>query len=115
MGLMDGKTALVFGVANRNSIAWGIAQRLHEEGARIGLSYAGEALRKRVLPLAENIDCDFVEPCDVTDDAAIDSVSQKRAFTSGRSMRSCIPSPTPHEMTWMAAWSTFHARAFNKP
>ncbi len=83
MGLMDGKTAVIFGVANRNSIAWGIAQRLHEEGARIGLSYAGEALRKRVLPLAESIGCDFAEPCDVTDDTAIDSVFAKASAHFG--------------------------------
>ena len=79
MGLMEGKTALIFGVANRNSIAWGIAERLHEEGARIGLSYAGEALKKRVLPLAESISCDFIEPCDVTRDEDIHRLFTKAA------------------------------------
>jgi enoyl-[acyl-carrier protein] reductase I len=71
MGLMDGKVALVFGVANKNSIAWGITKRFHEEGATIGLSYAGEILKKRVFPLAEEIGCDFVEQCDVTSDEEI--------------------------------------------
>ena len=56
MGLMDGKIVLVFGVANKNSIGWGIAQRLHDEGATIALSYAGEMLEKRVFPLAQEID-----------------------------------------------------------
>ena len=72
MGLLDGKNALVFGVANKNSIAWGITEALHNEGATIGLSYAGEVLKKRVTPLAESLSLDFVEECDVTDDAALD-------------------------------------------
>ena len=77
MGLMEGKTVLIFGVANRNSIAWGIAQRLHEEGAQIGLSYANAALLKRIIPLADSINCDFVEPCDVTSDKEIEEVFLK--------------------------------------
>ena len=77
MGLLDGKVALIFGVANKNSIAWGIAQKLHEEGATIGLSYAGEMLEKRVNPLAESIGCDFVEMCDVTDDDDMDALFEK--------------------------------------
>jgi enoyl-[acyl-carrier protein] reductase I len=74
MGLMDGKVALIFGVANKNSIAWGITQKLREAGATIGLSYAGEALEKRVFPLAKEVDCDFVEECDVSNDEALDRV-----------------------------------------
>lgn len=77
MQLLEGKTALVFGVANARSIAWGITQAFHAQGARLGLSYAGEALEKRVLPLAESIGCDFVEPCDVSDDAQIEAVARK--------------------------------------
>src|SRR5690606_12005945 len=84
MGLMDGKVALIFGVANKNSIAWGITQRLHEEGATIALSYAGEALEKRMRPLAEEIGCDFVEQCDVTDDAQLDALFEKFAARYGR-------------------------------
>src|SRR5512146_2922740 len=60
MGLLDGKTALVFGLANERSIAWGITQAMHREGARIGISYAGEALERRVKPLAEQIGCKWV-------------------------------------------------------
>jgi len=77
MGLMDGKVALIFGVANKNSIGWGITQRLHDEGATIALSYAGEPLAKRIKPLAEQIGCDFVEPCDVTSDEQLDEVFAK--------------------------------------
>ena len=77
MGLFEGKKGLIFGIANKNSIAWGIAQALHEEGAELGFSYAGEMLKKRIDPLAESIGVTFVEECDVTDDAAIDSVFAK--------------------------------------
>jgi len=71
MGVLAGKTALVFGVANKRSIAWGIVEALLREGATVGLSYAGEVLEKRVLPLAEEAGIDFVEPCDVTSDEQI--------------------------------------------
>jgi enoyl-[acyl-carrier protein] reductase I len=74
MGLLDGKVALIFGVANKNSIAWGIAQKFHEQGATIALSYGGEQLKKRVIPLAKQIDCDFTRQCDVTDDEQMDVV-----------------------------------------
>jgi enoyl-[acyl-carrier protein] reductase I len=74
MGLMDGKVALIFGVANKNSIAWGITQRFHEEGATVLLSYAGQVLEKRVKPLAEEIGCDFVMEADVTKDEDLDAV-----------------------------------------
>ncbi len=77
MGLFDGKQGLIFGVANKNSIAWGIAQALHDEGATLGFSYAGEVLKKRVEPLAEGIGSDFVEECDVTSDENIDAVFEK--------------------------------------
>ncbi len=84
MGLMDGKVALVFGVANKNSIAWGITRRLYEEGATIALSYAGEALEKRVMPLAQEVGCDFVEQCDVTNDDELDALFEKFAARYGR-------------------------------
>ena len=84
MGMMDGKVALIFGVANKNSIAWGITKRLHDEGATIALSYAGEILTKRVLPLAEEIGCDFVEMADVTSDEELDVVFQKVKARYGR-------------------------------
>lgn len=84
MGLMDGKVAVIFGVANKNSIAWGITQRFHEEGAQIALSYGDPVLEKRVFPLAEEIGCDFVELCNVTDDAQLDAVFAKIKERYGR-------------------------------
>jgi enoyl-[acyl-carrier protein] reductase I len=77
MGLLDGKTALIFGIANERSIAWGIAQAMHREGARIGISYAGETLARRVRPLADQIRCDWVEECDVTQDGSIAAIAEK--------------------------------------
>lgn len=71
MGLMAGKRGLVLGVANDHSIAWGIAQALQREGARLGFTYVGEALERRVRPLAQSLDAALIEPCDVTRDADI--------------------------------------------
>ncbi len=84
MGMMDGKVALIFGVANKNSIAWGITQKLHGQGATIALSYAGEILEKRVFPLAQEIGCDFVEECDVTKDEDLDAIFEKVKARYGR-------------------------------
>ena len=77
MGLLSGKTALIFGVANDHSIAWGIAQAFAREGARLAFSYDGEALAKRVRPLAASVNSTFVEPCDVSKDEDITALFQK--------------------------------------
>jgi len=77
MGHLSGKTALIFGVANDHSIAWGIAQAFAREGATLGFSYAGEVLEKRVRPLAASVGSNFVEPCDVTRDEDILAVMEK--------------------------------------
>ncbi|WP_224982838.1 enoyl-ACP reductase FabI [Geomonas agri] len=71
MGLLEGKKALIFGVANDKSIAWATAEAFHREGADVALAYAGEAVAKRVMPLAESIDCKLVLPCDVRSDEEI--------------------------------------------
>lgn len=84
MGILSGKTGLIFGVANDHSIAWGIARALHREGAGLGLSYAGEALERRVRPLAESLNAKFVEPCDVSRDEDIAEVMDKAAKTYGK-------------------------------
>ena len=84
MGLLDGKNALIFGLANDRSIAWGITQAFKREGANIGLSYAGEVLEKRVRKLAEDVGCDFVEACDVSKDEDIHRVAQKAAERFGQ-------------------------------
>lgn len=77
MGLLDGKVAFIFGVANHRSIAWGIAKELHNHGATIALSIFNEDMRRRVEPLAEEIGCDFIEPCDVNNDEEIEAVFEK--------------------------------------
>jgi len=71
-GLMDGKRGLIMGLANDKSLAWGIAQKLREHGAEMAFSYQGEALAKRVIPLAEQLGSDFTFDCDVSDMAALD-------------------------------------------
>jgi enoyl-[acyl-carrier protein] reductase I len=83
MGILDGKNALVFGIANYRSIAWGIAKAFYEHGATVGLSYAGEVLEKRVRPLGEEIGAEFVEPCDVTKDDQITGIAAKAAEKFG--------------------------------
>ena len=68
MGLMDGKRGVIFGVANDKSIAWGIAQQLHNAGAELAFTYLNEALEKRVRPLAESLGAKIILPCDVASD-----------------------------------------------
>ena len=77
MGLLDGKKALIFGVANDHSIAWGIAKALHDEGATLGFSSVESLIEKRVRPLATSIGSTFVEPCDVQSDEQIQAVMAK--------------------------------------
>ena len=73
-GLMQGKRGLIMGVANDHSIAWGIAKTLFDHGARLAFTYQGEALGKRVKPLAETVNSDFLLSCDVEDIASVDGV-----------------------------------------
>lgn len=71
--LMAGKKGLIMGVANKNSIAWAIAQQLAAQGAELAFTYQGDALLRRVKPLAESVGSDLLLECDVTDDATMDS------------------------------------------
>ena len=73
-GLMAGKRGLVMGVANDRSIAWGIARAAAEQGATLAFTYQGEALLKRVRPLAESLGVKHILPCDVADESSIDAV-----------------------------------------
>lgn len=77
MKLLEGKKALVFGVANDHSIAWGIAKALHDHGVELGFSYAAETLERRVRPLAESVGSNFIEKCDVSSDDEIEAVFKK--------------------------------------
>lgn len=72
--LMKGKRGLIMGVANERSIAWGITKALADHGAELAFTYQGEALKKRVVPLAEQVGSDFVMECDVTDMDSVDAV-----------------------------------------
>jgi enoyl-[acyl-carrier protein] reductase I len=71
---MTGKKGLVMGVANERSIAWGIAKAAHAHGAELAFTYQGDVLKKRVLPLAEQMNSKIVLPCDVVDEASMDAV-----------------------------------------
>jgi enoyl-[acyl-carrier protein] reductase I len=84
MGLMAGKQGLVMGVANDRSLAWGIAKALHDQGARLAFTYQGEALGRRVRPLAESLDSDFVIEADVTAEASLDAAFENLAERWGR-------------------------------
>jgi len=84
MGLLDGKKALIFGVANDHSIAWGIARALHDEGATLGFSSVESLIEKRVRPLATSIGSTFVEPCDVQSDEDIRHVMEAWRTAEGR-------------------------------
>ncbi len=77
MGLLEGRKALVFGVANDHSIAWGIAKAFHDHGATVGFSSVESLIDRRVRPLAESIGSTFVEPCDVQSDADIERVMDR--------------------------------------
>lgn len=83
MGLLDGRKALVFGVANDHSIAWGIAQALHAQGATVGFSSVESLIERRVRPLAESIGATFVEPADVTNQADVERVVDRWRETYG--------------------------------
>jgi enoyl-[acyl-carrier protein] reductase I len=83
MGLLEGKRALIFGLANDHSIAWGIAQAFHREGAEVGFSSVDFLIDKRVRPLAEQLGSTFIEPCDVQNDADIERVFARWGETYG--------------------------------
>lgn len=74
MGLLEGKKAVIFGVANDKSIAWGIAEAFKKEGAELAFTYAGEILESRVRPLAESVGSKIILPCDVTNESQVDAV-----------------------------------------
>jgi len=83
MGLLDGRKALIFGVANDHSIAWGIAEALHAEGAVVGFSSVESLIERRVRPLAERLGSTFVEPCDVQSDGDIARVFERWSGAHG--------------------------------
>ena len=84
MGSLTGKTALIFGVANERSIAWGIAKAFKAEGAVIGLPYTVTVLEKRVQPLAQSLGVDFAPYCDISSDEAIDATMAQAKARFGK-------------------------------
>ena len=78
-GLMQGKRGLIMGLANERSLAWGITKALADQGAELAFSYQGEALEKRVRPLAESVGSDFLIECDVSDMAGLDTAFETLA------------------------------------
>jgi len=81
--IMAGKRGLIMGVANDRSLAWGIAKSVAGHGAELAFTFQGEALEKRVRPLAESLGSTYVMPCDVTDDASVDAVFETLAESWG--------------------------------
>ena len=84
--LMAGKRGLIMGVANNRSIAWGIAQACAAQGAEIAFTYQGDALKKRVEPLAKELGSQLVLPCDVTEQGSMDAVGNPARMAS----RGCL-------------------------
>ena len=95
-GILSGKRGLIMGVANNRSIAWGIAQAARRQGAELAFTYQGEALKKRVEPLAAELDAAVVGHCDVTEPATIHAVFAEAAaaFGSMDELRSRFGPPT---------------------
>lgn len=83
-GLLAGKRGLIMGVANKRSIAWGIAEACYKAGAELAFTFQGEALQKRVIPLAEEAGSKIVLPCDVEDDASIEATFSELEKTWGK-------------------------------
>ena len=95
MGFLSGKRALIVGVASDRSIAWGIAQAMHREGAELAFTYVNEKFKERVQPLAESLGSKIIVPLDVTNDAEIDCrLRRPQAVPGARSTSWCTPSPT---------------------
>ena len=84
MTILKGKKGLIMGVANNRSIAWGIAKEARKYGAELAFTYQGEALKKRVEPLASSLDSNIVLPCDVTDQDSVDAVFKSLEKTWGK-------------------------------
>ncbi|MDG2244208.1 MAG: enoyl-ACP reductase FabI [Rhodospirillaceae bacterium] len=83
-GFLSGRRGLVMGVANDRSIAWGIARQASKQGAELAFTYQGDALEKRVRPLAESVNANIIAPCDVTDPDSIDSLFEQVGNTWGK-------------------------------
>ena len=114
--LMKGKRGLVMGVANDHSIAWGIAQKLAEQGAELAFTYQGEAFGRRVKPLAEKVGASLVLPCDVEDSASVAArVRDARQANGAGSTSSSTPSAFPTRTSSRASTPTPAATISSAP
>ena len=113
-GLLAGKRGLIMGVANNRSIAWGIAKAARAHGAELAFTYQGDALKKRVEPLAAELDAAVVGHCDVTEPATIDAVFAEAERLWGGSISSSIASPSPTRTSSPAATSRPREGNFTK-
>jgi enoyl-[acyl-carrier protein] reductase I len=91
--LMQGKQGLIMGIANERSLAWGIAKAVHAQGAKVAVTYQGEALLKRVRPLADHLESDLVLPAEVTDPSSLDALFADLAPPTRRSSRAATSTP----------------------
>ena len=112
--IMRGKRGLIMGVANNRSIAWGIAKACRDQGAELAFTYQGDALKKRVEPLAAELGAMVVGHCDVTDPATIDAVFAEVGRFGAVSISSSTPSPSPTRTSSTAAMSTPRRRTSRK-
>src|SRR5450631_1258680 len=102
--LLAGKTGIVFGVANKRSIAWAIAQAWAREGAKLAFTYQGERLKDNVEELAGTFGADtLILPCDVTKDDEIANVFKTVGEKFGKLNCSCTPSPMRRRTRWKAS------------
>src|SRR3546814_3329294 len=92
-GLMAGKRGLIMGVANDHSIAWGIAQALHRQGAELAFTYQGAAFERRVRPLAETVGSSLVLPCDVEQESDIAGPFARRSAEHPSELQSLMRNP----------------------
>ena len=92
-GLMQDKKGLIMGVANDRSIGWGIAAAAAGQGAELAFTYQGDALKKRVNPLAESVGSDIVLPCDVTDEISVDLVFNTKKKNGANWIFLCMQLP----------------------
>ena len=97
--LLEGKRGLVLGIANKRSIAWGIAQAAHREGARLAVTYQGERLLENVQELAQQLRDPLILPCDVTKDEDLKALAEAVRTTSARST------------SWSTRWRSRCARS----
>ena len=114
--LLEGKKALIFGVANDMSNAWGIAQAFHEHGAVVGFSSVESLIDRRVRPLAQRLGSTFVEPCDVQDDDQIRAVFEKWGAEHGELESHCIGRQydsirRAECVPWSSVWNSGHKPA----